>query len=146
MAVVLILLLASLHGALSIVHGSPPATPSAATCTAITSRINCGYSNITQSMCETRGCCFDSSVQRLTSAPKSERNWQLLDRLENDEPTCFYPGNGLTIRKVHLVQSNHFDAGWSCLQRNGIALPALQSAHSCSSTSFWLTQRFYRLC
>jgi hypothetical protein len=25
-------------------------------------------------------------------------------------------------------------------------LPALQSAHSCSSTSFWLTQRFYRLC
>jgi hypothetical protein len=40
-----------------------------------------------------------------------EEDWAALDDIEAGAPSCFYPGEGVDIKTVHVIQSNHFDAG-----------------------------------
>jgi len=61
----------------------------------INNRIDCGYNKISEETCEQRGCCFDSK-----------------------SGLCFWPGEGVDIKKVHVLQSNHFDAGYADLTVN----------------------------
>jgi len=65
-------------------------------CDSIKSRVPCGYLNISLVDCVDRGCCWDSSA-----GTKSQ-------------DICFYLGDGVPIKKVHVIQSNHFDAGYAC--------------------------------
>eukprot|EP01059_Diplonema_ambulator_P010363 TRINITY_DN20385_c0_g1_i1.p1 TRINITY_DN20385_c0_g1~~TRINITY_DN20385_c0_g1_i1.p1 ORF type:complete len:771 (+),score=233.56 TRINITY_DN20385_c0_g1_i1:113-2425(+) len=62
-----------------------------AQCTSVARRVDCGYVNITQADCLARGCCYS----------------------EEGGPSCFYKTSGVPITKVHVIQSNHFDAGYT---------------------------------
>ena len=62
-------------------------------------RVDCGYVNISESLCTSRGCRF-SDVQH---------------QLPNGVPACYYPTPGVPIQKVHIVLSNHLDVGYTDL-------------------------------
>lgn len=65
----------------------------------IINRVDCssGVANLTKSQCERRGCCFD-------------------------DDSCFYPTEGVPITTVHMINSNHFDAGYASLTADVINL------------------------
>ncbi|EDQ86449.1 uncharacterized protein MONBRDRAFT_33848 [Monosiga brevicollis MX1] len=90
-----------------------------ATCSSVSTRADCGYAGITVQLCEQRGCCYDPARAPLSPlGAHSELEWAFMDAAEKDAPSCFYPGDAVTIRKVHVVQSNHFDAGYADLTVN----------------------------
>lgn len=47
---------------------------------------------LSESICGARGCCFDNS---------------------SGAPACFYPIEGKPVKYVHMINSNHFDAGYA---------------------------------
>jgi hypothetical protein len=53
---------------------------------------NFNVHNLTSSECASRGCCFDDS---------------------NGE--CYFASEGLPIKTIHMINSNHFDAGYANL-------------------------------
>jgi len=65
-------------------------------CPDVTRRINCGYppivQNISESQCLQRKCCYDKNA--------------------GADFRCFHQGDAVPIKKVHVIQSNHFDAGY----------------------------------
>ena len=69
---------------------------------AISDRVDCsgrltpaGFAlNISQAECESRGCCYDATADRLK---------------------CYYAAEGVPVTHVHVVNSNHFDAGYADL-------------------------------
>ena len=61
-------------------------------CAAVARRVDCGWAGISSEMCVSRGCCYAK---------------------ETGEPSCFFSTTGVPIKKVHVVQSNHFDAGYT---------------------------------
>jgi hypothetical protein len=46
---------------LPVPQGAPPAAPAASVCAAVNRRLDCGYAGITPDMCQSRGCCYDTS-------------------------------------------------------------------------------------
>ena len=50
--------------------------------------------NISASWCAERGCCYDASAPQLK---------------------CFYGAEGVDVTHVHVISSNHFDAGYADL-------------------------------
>ena len=75
-------------------------------CETIRSRVDCssgigsrngGSSNLTEAQCRGRGCCYD-------------------------EGACYYPGEGVPIDTLHMINSNHFDAGYADLTANVVNL------------------------
>eukprot|EP01047_Picozoa_sp_COSAG01_P033705 COSAG01_NODE_2492_length_7583_cov_4.761491_4_plen_1034_part_00 len=71
----------------------------------IANRVECGHYGITQADCEGRGCCFDSTP------PASKKVF--VHAFASAPPVCFYAGEGVAIKKVIMIQSNHFDAGYT---------------------------------
>jgi len=65
-------------------------------------RVDCsgGWSDITPELCASRGCCAVSVVQPVPSATTSNT-------------TCVYPAAGKPVKTVHVISSNHFDAGYA---------------------------------
>jgi len=49
-----------------------------------------------QTMCEAMGCCFDGAASGTQSAPQ-----------------CFYGTDAKPIKRVHMIQASHFDAGFA---------------------------------
>ena len=81
--------------------------PSSSTCQ-IVNRVECGHFGISQADCEGRGCCFHDSA----APSKSTRTlFAHAFAASNTPPVCFYKGEGVAIKKVIMIQSNHFDAG-----------------------------------
>ena len=83
---------------------SAPA-PKQGACKAVppTRRANCGYWGIDEGQCLARGCCFGDPG--------------LFDYTGHQPPptfqhACYYPSATVPIKKVHVIQSNHFDAGY----------------------------------
>lgn len=67
------------------------------TCSSVplSGRVDCtGGAKISADLCVGRGCCFDSKSQGNTT-------------------TCFYPDAAKLIKTVHVISSNHFDAGYA---------------------------------
>eukprot|EP00051_Salpingoeca_urceolata_P021147 m.326646 g.326646 ORF g.326646 m.326646 type:complete len:854 (+) comp19743_c1_seq2:115-2676(+) len=89
--------LAALSGV--VVCGTPPA-PDPATCQAVTDPVDCSSgvgsphsgAVMTEELCAARGCCYSDTA-----------------------PNCRYPTNGERISVVHMINSNHFDAGYADL-------------------------------
>ena len=83
-------------------HSAAPANVAGAERCAISDRVDCsgrltpaGFAlNISQAECESRGCCYDASADRLK---------------------CYYAAEGVAVTHVHVVNSNHFDAGYADL-------------------------------
>eukprot|EP00035_Acanthoeca_spectabilis_P023764 m.450846 g.450846 ORF g.450846 m.450846 type:complete len:766 (+) comp20055_c0_seq1:144-2441(+) len=74
------------------VASSAPATRDA--CSAVgDARVDCsgGYTSLNQSLCEGRGCCWDAGAN----------------------VSCFYAAASKPIKTVHVISSNHFDAGYA---------------------------------
>ena len=63
-------------------------------CGSISYKINCGYAGITKNLCEERGCCFNAAEK------------------------CFYAAEGVPVKTVQLLQSNHVDIGYADLSVN----------------------------
>ena len=72
------------------------------TCAAVRDRVDCssgvggsdsGAVKLTQAQCTARGCCFDQSANS----------------------SCFYPTEGRAVQWIHMINSNHFDAGYADL-------------------------------
>lgn len=63
------------------------------TCNAVSTSalIDCGVPGITEEQCAERGCCFNTA----------------------NSPNCFYPGYGVPIKTVHVVQACHLDVGFA---------------------------------
>ena len=53
-------------------------------------------SNITALWCQSRGCCFDANAT-------------------GSSARCTYPAAGVPVHTVHVIHSNHFDAGYAGL-------------------------------
>eukprot|EP01061_Rhynchopus_euleeides_P033478 TRINITY_DN5613_c0_g1_i1.p1 TRINITY_DN5613_c0_g1~~TRINITY_DN5613_c0_g1_i1.p1 ORF type:complete len:507 (+),score=125.70 TRINITY_DN5613_c0_g1_i1:98-1618(+) len=66
---------------------------SGATCGPVARRVDCGWAGISEDMCEARGCCYNKT--------------------DTESVDCFFSTTGVPIRKVHVIQSNHFDAGYT---------------------------------
>ena len=47
--------------------------------------------------CRSRGCCYEPLTSNVDSA----------------QPNCWWAGEGVEAAKAHLIQSNHFDAGFT---------------------------------
>jgi len=75
-------------------------------CATISDRVDCSSGvgnpnsdfNMTQQFCEQRGCCFDNTTDA--------------------SPPCFFPVEGEEVEVVHMINSNHFDAGYADLTVN----------------------------
>eukprot|EP00158_Paraphelidium_tribonemae_P010300 Partr_v1_DN45029_c0_g1_i1_m18609 len=62
-------------------------------CSVVTHRAPCGQAADSEATCLVKGCCYDGT-----------------DKVN----PCFYPGyDAVPIKTVHVVQSNHFDAGFA---------------------------------
>lgn len=59
--------------------------------------VNCGWDGITVDQCDELDCCWNEATK-----------------------TCSYHLDGVPVRKVHFIQSNHFDAGYADLTVNVI--------------------------
>ena len=83
---------------LSTATSTLPKRPSCAKSLPPAARVDCGYQNISKQLCFDRGCCFDASTAVNVSA------------------SCYFgSGPAAQIRKVHVIISNHFDAGYTDL-------------------------------
>ena len=80
-------------------------------CGAVTTKVDCssgvgalgsGEPDLLQAQCEARGCCFD--------------NTSFYDK---EYPYCFYSSDGVPVTTVHMVNANHFDAGYTALTKDG---------------------------
>jgi hypothetical protein len=73
--------------------------PTSGVCRSIVDRVDCSSGvgsskeehKLTRDQCETRGCCYDGSKST----------------------SCYYAAEGETIRTIHMINSNHFDAGYA---------------------------------
>jgi hypothetical protein len=74
-----------------------------ASCSAVASPIDCGYTNITSAQCIDRGCCWSEGLAIHAA-----------DSLLNSS-SCFFPADGVPVKRVHLIQSNHLDVGYDDL-------------------------------
>eukprot|EP01051_Picozoa_sp_SAG22_P007396 SAG22_NODE_519_length_9510_cov_6.192222_10_plen_244_part_00 len=82
--------------------------PPQAKCAAVARRANCAYYGVGRGQCEARGCCFDPDA-----APfDPERAGGHAEPPPTFQHACFYPDDAVEIKKVHVVQANHFDAGY----------------------------------
>ena len=81
--------------------------PSAAKCAAVPpmARANCAYWGVDRQQCEARGCCF-GAAGAFTPTEKQQ------EPPPTFQHACFYSDAAVPITKVHVVQSNHFDAGY----------------------------------
>ncbi len=68
-------------------------------------RANCAYWGVDRQQCEARGCCFAEPGAFTPSSSQQEPPPMF-------QHACFYPDAAVPITKVHIVQSNHFDAGY----------------------------------
>ena len=66
-------------------------------------RLDCGYANISEALCASRGCCFDAAAANGTGVAPT------------DVPRCYFSGGAVAIRRVHVIVANHFDAGYTNL-------------------------------
>ena len=82
-----------------------PRAPPADCAVNISARVDCGFLNISKSLCEARGCCFVANASQTPFGP----------------PSCFFEEPGVPIKKAHLVLSNHFDAGYTDLAADELA-------------------------
>ena len=96
--------------AVAAVRGSFPYAPSApapaaAQCSAVppTQRANCGYWGIDEGQCVARGCCFGEAGAFEYKGHQPPPTFQ---------HACYYPNASVPIKKVHVIQSNHFDGGY----------------------------------
>jgi hypothetical protein len=90
------------------VHYLPSASrPPASQCAAVppTARVNCAYWGVDRQQCEARGCCFGDAGE-FTPSPDQQEPPPVFQH------ACFYARPAVPITKVHVVQSNHFDAGY----------------------------------
>ena len=81
------------------------------TCRAVKSRVDCssgvgasgsGEPNLIRAQCEARGCCFDdAALAAVQTGGGAEAHY------------CFYAADGVPITTVHMVNANHFDAGYT---------------------------------
>lgn len=75
--------------------------PSTASCAAVSAeqRISCNAYNISfstnASTCRARGCCWDGEAQPLKS-----------------QPQCYYAAAAVPIKKVVIIDADHFDLGY----------------------------------
>ncbi len=77
-----------------------------AECQSVVERVDCSSGvgsgagaavALTKAECEARGCCYEESAA-------------------NDaRPSCFFAADGVPIETVHMINSNHFDAGYADL-------------------------------
>jgi hypothetical protein len=90
---------------------STPSAPPAATCASIQDRVDCSsgvgdpgtkIANLTEAQCQQRGCCFDASASTRSSS-------------SSGGPQCYYGAEGVDVEVVHMINSNHFDAGYADL-------------------------------
>lgn len=87
--------------------GAASSRNDAVTCASIVDRVDCSSGvgspksdyNMTREFCEGRGCCFDDSS----------------GRSGNQATPCFFPSEGADVEVVHMINSNHFDAGYADL-------------------------------
>lgn len=82
-------------------------------CSSIKDRVDCSSGvgdpgsnsvKLSQELCTERGCCYD--------------NLAAMHSNEDQRPSCFYPTEGNNIEVVHMINSNHFDAGYADLTVN----------------------------
>ena len=75
---------------------APPPPPPPASCAAVApaSRAACGQSWDPPELCALKGCCFDASDA-------------------NNATRCFFSSPAVAVKRVHVIQSCHFDAGYA---------------------------------
>mgnify|MGYP006079348031 FL=1 len=96
----LLIFLLSLH-----LFGATPTT-SSPQCTTIIDRVDCSsgvgsqhaVQPLTPEQCTARGCCYEKSTTTDGTATAG---------------TCYYPAEGRPITTIHMINSNHFDAGYA---------------------------------
>ena len=71
----------------------------------VVNRVECGHFGISQADCEGRGCCFGSAP------PTSQKVF--VHAFASAPPVCFFKGEGVPIKEVIMIQSNHLPAGES---------------------------------
>eukprot|EP01043_Picozoa_sp_COSAG02_P041429 COSAG02_NODE_3433_length_6750_cov_29.777477_3_plen_925_part_00 len=87
---------------------------SAGHCLGVSNRVDCGYTGISAVDCHGRNCC-SASVDRV----ESRVGWngtehQLFHHaFAAEPPACFYGAEGVPVDKVLIIQSNHFDGGYT---------------------------------
>ena len=92
MAALLALALAALGAAAG--EAARLAPPTSHDCAGINTRAPCGQRSDSQAACEAKGCCYNAANATLYP--------------------CFYGGaSGVPITSVHVIQANHFDAGYT---------------------------------
>ena len=95
----------------------------AAVCAAVppASRIACGIYETRRSnmhgdydfgaACRSRGCCYSVPPAAAAGASSSVA-------AAPTSPSCYWRGKATPIKTAHLIQSNHFDAGYTAGPRN----------------------------
>ena len=92
--------------------------PPAVKCAAVPNnrRANCAYWGVGRAQCEARGCCFGQAGS-FTPDPEKGTGSEPPPMFQH---ACFYPDAAVEITKVHVVQSNHFDAGCESVHSNDL--------------------------
>ena len=86
---------------------SPPPTPSQ--CASIDDRVDCSsgvgsvwhVANLTRDQCNARGCCYDDRT---------------------NASSCYFGAEGKKMKTIHMINSNHFDAGYASLTADVVNL------------------------
>ena len=68
---------------------------------------------ISKAACLARGCCYDASAAasiaaQLTAAKTAKQR----NRVPLSTSQCYYAAEGVALTHVHVINSNHFDAGY----------------------------------
>ena len=76
-------------------------------CISISNRVDCGYTGISVADCHRRGCCMTDN------ATENSTNELFRHPFAAAPPVCYYATEGIPVTKVLIIQSNHFDGGYT---------------------------------
>ena len=80
---------------------APPPPPPQPLCASIHDRIDCsaGLNTLNATTCALRGCCYAAAAN-----------------VNSTVNECYYAIEGVPVRTIHVINSNHFDAGYADLR------------------------------
>ena len=112
---------------------------------AITHRVDCSGHlhlgpqhhppHIPKAACLARGCCYDASAAasiapQLTAAKTAKQR----NRVPLSSSQCYYAAEGIALTHIHVINSNHFDAGYvshlDCPPGLGLSCPGSSAGSS----------------
>lgn len=84
--------------------------PDRSRCTAVANRVECGYTGLSAADCRSRGCCV---VVEDDAGEQQQRQQRFRHAFAAAPPACYYAAEGVPVEKVVIIQSNHFDGGYT---------------------------------